>query len=64
MSTFVDKIARGDIAPWVGEGRDGAERSAQIVRDEIATLAADDPRRPELEAQAAAWDARARMKFS
>lgn len=42
--------------PYVGAGADGARRSAQIDRDELATLPADHPRRDSLEASAAYWD--------
>jgi hypothetical protein len=54
-------IANADetIAPYVGEGEDGCRRSAQIVRDEVATLDVADPRLPGLLAQAEAWDRRA-----
>jgi hypothetical protein len=48
-----------DRDPYVGEGADGARRSAQIDRDELDTLAADDPRRPFVLESAARWDAQA-----
>lgn len=59
MSKHAAVIRNTAIAPYVGEGSDGCQRSAQIVRDELATLPAGDPRRDELEAQAQAWDERA-----
>lgn len=61
MSKHAQMILRTALAPYVGEGADGCRRSAQIVRDELATLPAGDARRGELEAQAQAWDERARM---
>lgn len=62
MSKHAAVIRNTAIAPYVGEGADGCERSAQIVRDELATLPAGDARRGELEEQAQAWDERARME--
>lgn len=49
----------GNTTPYVGEGADGCRRSAQIIRDELATLDAGDPRRELLEELAFAWDAAA-----
>lgn len=45
--------------PYVGEGASGARRSAQIDRDELDTLAPDDPRRPLIAESAARWDRQA-----
>lgn len=45
--------------PYVGVGAEGARRSAQIDRDELASLALDDPRYPGVEASAARWDRQA-----
>lgn len=45
--------------PYVGSGADGARRSAQIDRDERDMLAADDLRRPLLEASALRWERQA-----
>lgn len=45
--------------PIVGTGSDGYRRSAQVIRDELDTLAPDDPRRPFLEAEVVAWEERA-----
>lgn len=51
------RIIRGGTAiPYVGEGADGCRRTAQVLRDEIATLATGDPRADSLEAEAQAWD--------
>ena len=50
-----ERIRAGRIAPWVGEGVAGALASASVVRDELGGLAADDPRRADLEAQEQAW---------
>jgi hypothetical protein len=58
--SYSARIRAGAVDPWIGTGADGARRSAQIARDEIGSLVTCDPRRAELEAQAAAWDARAR----
>lgn len=55
--SYAERIRAGGVDPWVGTGTDGARRSAQVARDEIASLVTCDPRRAELEAQAAAWDA-------
>lgn len=45
--------------PIVGTGADGYRRSEQIIRDELDTLDADDPRRPALEGEAHGWAMRA-----
>jgi hypothetical protein len=45
--------------PYVGEGADGARRSAQIDREEAATLDAHDPRRATLLESAARWEQQA-----
>jgi hypothetical protein len=45
--------------PYVGEGADGARRSAQIDRGEAATLDTDDPRRATLLESAARWEQQA-----
>jgi hypothetical protein len=45
--------------PYVGEGADGARRSAQIDREEADGLAADDPRRAGLLESAARWEQQA-----
>jgi hypothetical protein len=45
--------------PYVGEGADGARRSAQIDREEADTLDSSDPRRDELLLSAAAWELQA-----
>lgn len=42
--------------PYVGEGADGARRSAQIDREAIYTLDASDPRRERLLRQAELWE--------
>jgi hypothetical protein len=47
--------------PYVGEGADGARRSAEIDRTEADHLDATDPRRPEVLASAEQWDAQARL---
>lgn len=55
-------IAAGDVEPIVGEGADGARRSAQIAADELATLGtgdADAPARRRLELERDAWLQRA-----
>lgn len=49
----------GDRTPYVGEGADGARRSAQIDREEVDGLDGDDPRVPRLLASADRWDAQA-----
>lgn len=54
--TLVGSAAR---RPYVGEGADGARRSAQIDRDEAATLEPGE-RRQALMASAARWDRIAR----
>jgi hypothetical protein len=46
--------------PYVGAGRDGCLRSAQIDREEADGLSQDDPRRPDLIASAEQWEAQAR----
>lgn len=46
--------------PYVGEGADGARRSALIDLDEAATFDRDDPRREERIASAAQWSRQAR----
>jgi len=53
--SFADRIRAGEILPWVGEGVDGARRSAQICDDEIFQLDRNDPRRAEIEEQRGAW---------
>ena len=53
--SLADRIRAGEVDPWVGNGADGCRRSAAVERDELATLAADDPRRDELAARAEAW---------
>ena len=45
--------------PYVGAGVSGARRSAQIDRDELDTLASDDPRRELLAESARRWDRQA-----
>lgn len=50
----------GYRAPYVGHGASGARSSAQIDREELDTLALDDPRRDRLEASAQAWEDQAR----
>jgi hypothetical protein len=45
--------------PYVGDGADGARRSAQIDRKEAATLDAEDPRRATLLESAARWEQQA-----
>jgi hypothetical protein len=45
--------------PYVGEGADGARRSAQIDREEADTLPWDDPRRVTLQMSAARWNQQA-----
>lgn len=45
--------------PYVGKGADGARRSAQVDRDELATLGLDHPRRETLEQSIAEWEAQA-----
>lgn len=50
-----DRIRAGAIIPLIGEGADGALRSASIIRDELDTLDDDDPRRADLKAQELAW---------
>ncbi len=57
---YLSRVRDGQVRPYVGEGADGCRRSAQVVRDEIDTLASDDPVRGRLEAIAAAWDELAR----
>jgi hypothetical protein len=55
-------IVAGDIAPYVTDAKDPADaalRSAQVCRDEMATLAAYSARWRELEAEAEAWESRA-----
>lgn len=47
-----------DRTPYVGEGRDGAERSAQIDREEADSLD-EGPRRDAVLTSAARWDAQA-----
>lgn len=42
--------------PYVGDGEDGARRSARIDREEVDGLAWDDPRRDELLASAQRWE--------
>jgi hypothetical protein len=46
----------GHRHPYVGEGADGARRSAQIDREEAGTLDRADPRRAALEASAERWE--------
>lgn len=46
--------------PYVGEGSDGARRSAEIDREEADGLDRDDPRYGLLLTSAAEWDAQAR----
>jgi len=48
-----------DRRPYVGEGADGARRSAQIDREELELLDRLDPRRDELTASADEWDRQA-----
>jgi hypothetical protein len=45
----------GERTPYVGYGADGARRSATIDREELETLADDDPRRPAVEESRRAW---------
>lgn len=45
--------------PYVGSGADGARRSAQIDREELALLSRDDPRRETLEASIERWERQA-----
>jgi hypothetical protein len=45
--------------PYVGEGADGCEQSAQIDREEAATLWVGHPRRETLAASAARWELQA-----
>jgi hypothetical protein len=45
--------------PYVGQGAEGCERSAQIDREEAATLDQDDPRVEALRASAERWDLQA-----
>lgn len=47
--------------PYVGEGADGARRSARIDREEVDGLDAADPRREGLLASAEAWEEQARL---
>lgn len=46
--------------PYVGEGEDGARRSARIDQEEAEGLAWSDPRRAELETSSERWAAQAR----
>ena len=46
-------------SPYVGEGADGARRSAQIDREELDTLAPDDPLRDRLAMSIQSWDVQA-----
>jgi len=46
--------------PYVGEGADGALRSARIDETEAETLDRDDPRRAELLASAQRWHEQAK----
>lgn len=46
--------------PYVGSGRDGCRRSAQIDREEADGLDLDDPRHAELLASADRWEAQER----
>lgn len=46
--------------PYVGEGADGARRSAEIDRTEADGLDVADPRYSELQASAEAWETQAR----
>jgi hypothetical protein len=55
VSPLVERIRSGQVAPWVGEGADGARRSAQVCADEIATLDHNSLRRIELQTQRQAW---------
>jgi len=48
-----------DRIPYVGEGADGARRSARIDREELELLDPLDPRRDQLAASADAWDRQA-----
>lgn len=50
----------GHRNPYVGDGADGARRSAQIDREEADGLDRDDPRYDEVLASAARWDEQAR----
>ncbi len=45
--------------PYVGEGSDGARRSAAIDLDELDTLDRDDPRWDSIAESAERWDAQA-----
>lgn len=45
--------------PYVGDGADGARRSAEVDRNEADTLDRDDPRRDELLASADRWEEQA-----
>lgn len=59
MSRYSDRIRAGDVEPWVGGPGlvAGAVASAATARDELATLAADDPRREDVAAMVSAWEA-------
>lgn len=46
--------------PYVGDGADGARRSAAIDRDELDTLDRDDPRWDTIAESAERWDAQAK----
>ena len=46
--------------PYVGEGADGARRSAIIDREEMDLLDLDDPRRESLEDSIERWERQAR----
>ena len=52
-------MSRGDRLPYVGEGADGARRSANIDRSEAEGLDRDDPQREWALASAEAWDRQA-----
>ena len=47
-------------SPYVGDGADGARRSATIDRDELDTLDRDDPRYDTIAESAERWDAQAK----
>ena len=47
--------------PYVGNGAEGARRSAQIDREELDAYSPDDPQRTKIEQSAARWDQQAEM---